>query len=157
MPAIDERIIPRNLRAHRHQKVSQSLAFVPGIVSDGEGALTWPRSGVGFSVCLAETCRTCRAHALASCPPPLARTAACQIQALAERIERLSKDIEETSDLHQQEEAASRKKKAKLEAELALAVGRYDRDMKAKTAQIAEIKASRAGNTWVKDHGIIKI
>lgn len=43
--------------------------------------------------------------------------------------------------MHQQEEVGSRKKKAKMEVELAAAVGKYDRDMTAKTAQISDIKA----------------
>lgn len=59
---------------------------------------------------------------------------------LTERIERLAKETGEAAELHQQEETASRKKKAKLEVELAAVVAKYDRDMAAKTAQIEEIK-----------------
>ena len=66
---------------------------------------------------------------------------------LIERIDRLSQETAEASELHQQEEVGSRKKKAKMEGELAAAVGKYDRDMAAKTAQISDIKArfSRIG------------
>ncbi|CAM9609009.1 unnamed protein product [Ectocarpus sp. 12 AP-2014] len=62
-------------------------------------------------------------------------------RALTERIERLAKETGEAAELHQQEETASRKKKAKVEVELTATVGKYDRDMTAKTAQIEEIKA----------------
>lgn len=48
--------------------------------------------------------------------------------------------------MHQQEETSSRKKKTKVEVELAAAVAKYDRDMAGKTAQIDEIKVrSRQG------------
>eukprot|EP00752_Nemacystus_decipiens_P005348 g4849.t1 len=62
-------------------------------------------------------------------------------RALTERIERLAKETGEAAELHQQEETAARKKKAKVEVELAGVVSKYDRDMAAKTAQIEEIKA----------------
>ncbi|CAM9858011.1 unnamed protein product, partial [Laminaria digitata] len=62
-------------------------------------------------------------------------------RALIERIDRLSQETGEASELHQQEEVGSRKKKAKMEIELAAAVEKYDRDMTAKTAQIIDIKA----------------
>lgn len=61
-------------------------------------------------------------------------------RALTERIERLAKETGEAAELHQQEETAARKKKAKVEVELAAVVSKYDRDMAAKTAQIEEIK-----------------
>ncbi len=61
-------------------------------------------------------------------------------RALTERIERLAKETGEAAEQHQQEETASRKKKAKLEVELAAVVAKYDRDMAAKTAQIEEVK-----------------
>lgn len=61
-------------------------------------------------------------------------------RALTERIERLAKETGEAAELHQQEETAARKKKAKVEVELTTTVGKYDRDMTAKTAQIEEIK-----------------
>lgn len=53
----------------------------------------------------------------------------------------MSQETGEASELHQQEEVGSRKKKAKMEIELAAAVEKYDRDMTAKTAQIIDIKA----------------
>lgn len=61
-------------------------------------------------------------------------------RALTERIERLAKETGEAAEQHQQEETASRKKKAKVEVELAAVVAKYDRDMAAKTTQIEEIK-----------------
>lgn len=61
-------------------------------------------------------------------------------RALTERIERLAKETGEAAELHQQEETASRKKKAKVEVELTATVRKYDRDMTAKTSQIEEIK-----------------
>lgn len=61
-------------------------------------------------------------------------------RALTERIERLAKETGEAAEQHQQEETAARKKKAKVEVELAAVVGKYDRDMAEKTAQIEEIK-----------------
>ncbi|CAN0374023.1 unnamed protein product [Pylaiella littoralis] len=62
-------------------------------------------------------------------------------RALTERIERLAKETGEAAEQHQQEETAARKKKAKVEVELAAVVGKYDRDMAKTTAQIEEIKA----------------
>lgn len=62
---------------------------------------------------------------------------------MTERIERLSKEMAETAELYQQEEVASRKKKTKMEVELAATVEKYDRDMAAKTAQIDDLKASK--------------
>lgn len=59
---------------------------------------------------------------------------------MLERINNLEKETGEAAELHEQEEAASRKKKTKAEMELAATVGRYDRDMVARTAQIEEIK-----------------
>lgn len=61
-------------------------------------------------------------------------------RALTERIERLAKETGEAAELHQQEETSARKKKAKVEVELAAVVSKYDRDMAAKTAQIEEVK-----------------
>lgn len=61
-------------------------------------------------------------------------------RALTERIERLAKETGEAAEQHQQEETAARKKKAKVEVELAAVVGKYDRDMAEKTTQIEEIK-----------------
>lgn len=61
-------------------------------------------------------------------------------RALTERIERLAKETGEAAEQHQQEETAARKKKAKVEVELAAVVGKYDRDMAKTTAQIEEIK-----------------
>ncbi|CAN0120418.1 unnamed protein product, partial [Scytosiphon promiscuus] len=62
-------------------------------------------------------------------------------RALTERIERLAKETGEAAEQHQQEETAARKKKAKVEVELAAVVTKYDRDMAAKTLQIEEVKA----------------
>ncbi|CAM9793768.1 unnamed protein product, partial [Hapterophycus canaliculatus] len=62
-------------------------------------------------------------------------------RALTERIERLAKETGEAAEQHQQEETAARKKKAKVEVELAAVVTKYDRDMAAKTNRIEEVKA----------------
>lgn len=74
-----------------------------------------------------------------NCTPPVAFLHA-KGRALTERIERLAKETGEAAEQHQQEETAARKKKAKVEVELAAVVGKYDRDMAEKTAQIKEIK-----------------
>lgn len=72
-------------------------------------------------------------------------------RALTERIERLAKETGEAAELHQQEETAARKKKAKVEVELAAVVSKYDRDMAAKTAQIEEIKVRHSTNLLLFD------
>lgn len=52
----------------------------------------------------------------------------------------MAKELAEAAELHNQEEASARKKKAKAEAELAVVIGKYDGDMMATSSKIAEIK-----------------
>ncbi|CAM9844625.1 unnamed protein product, partial [Phaeothamnion confervicola] len=64
-----------------------------------------------------------------------------KVKALLERRERLLKEIADTAEAHREEEAASRRRKTKAEAELAAAVARFDGDMATTTEEIARLTA----------------